>query len=121
MSKRLASAKELGEADQGFCGKHRARVSGDHSKFKRSKMASPMDIDEDLHSRQLAVYGRESMHRMSQASVLIVGAGGLGVEIGTLATCLHIYVHFFCFTSCLFIKVMPNMQPRMSFLRVSRQ
>ena len=49
---------------------------------KLAKMATPMEIDEDLHSRQLAVYGRESMHRMSQASVLVVGAGGLGVEIG---------------------------------------
>jgi len=40
-----------------------------------------MEIDEDLHSRQLAVYGRESMQRMSQASILVVGMKGLGVEI----------------------------------------
>lgn len=40
------------------------------------------EIDEDLHSRQLAVYGRESMRRLMQANVLIVGALGLGAEIG---------------------------------------
>lgn len=39
-------------------------------------------IDEDLHSRQLAVYGRESMRRMAASNVLIVGALGLGVEVG---------------------------------------
>jgi len=49
--------------------------------FKRAKMATPMEIDEDLHSRQLAVYGRESMQRMSQATVLVVGLKGLGVEV----------------------------------------
>ena len=40
------------------------------------------DIDEDLHSRQLAVYGRESMRRMAASNVLILGASGLGVEVG---------------------------------------
>eukprot|EP00197_Chlamydomonas_leiostraca_P014632 CAMPEP_0202866272 /NCGR_PEP_ID=MMETSP1391-20130828/7292_1 /ASSEMBLY_ACC=CAM_ASM_000867 /TAXON_ID=1034604 /ORGANISM="Chlamydomonas leiostraca, Strain SAG 11-49" /LENGTH=1026 /DNA_ID=CAMNT_0049546205 /DNA_START=133 /DNA_END=3213 /DNA_ORIENTATION=+ len=40
-----------------------------------------MDIDENLHSRQLAVYGREVMKRMAASSVLISGANGLGVEI----------------------------------------
>lgn len=52
---------------------------------KKVKMAAPMQvdgIDEDLHSRQLAVYGRESMKRMSQASVLIMGLKGLGCEVG---------------------------------------
>lgn len=38
-------------------------------------------IDENLHSRQLAVYGREAMRRMAMADVLISGANGLGVEI----------------------------------------
>ena len=41
-----------------------------------------IEIDEDLHSRQLAVYGRESMRRMAAASVLVVGLKGLGAEIG---------------------------------------
>lgn len=39
-------------------------------------------IDEDLHSRQLAVYGREAMGRLAGANVLISGLRGLGVEVG---------------------------------------
>lgn len=50
---------------------------------------SLMEIDEDLHSRQLAVYGRESMRRMAAASVLIVGLKGLGAEIGKLSILLE--------------------------------
>ena len=49
-------------------------------------VTAPMEIDEDLHSRQLAVYGRESMRRMAAANVLIVGLRGLGAEIGELPT-----------------------------------
>ncbi|KAK7385562.1 hypothetical protein VNO78_31285 [Psophocarpus tetragonolobus] len=41
----------------------------------------PQEIDEDLHSRQLAVYGRETMRRLFASSVLISGMQGLGVEI----------------------------------------
>uniref|UniRef100_A0A0D6QW00 E1 ubiquitin-activating enzyme n=1 Tax=Araucaria cunninghamii TaxID=56994 RepID=A0A0D6QW00_ARACU len=40
-----------------------------------------VDIDEDLHSRQLAVYGREVMRRLFGANVLISGLKGLGVEV----------------------------------------
>ena len=40
------------------------------------------EIDEDLHSRQLAVYGRETMRRLFASNVLISGIQGLGVEIG---------------------------------------
>ena len=43
---------------------------------------SDIVIDEDLHSRQLAVYGRETMRKMFSSSVLISGLNGLGVEIG---------------------------------------
>lgn len=43
-----------------------------------------VEIDEDLHSRQLAVYGKESMRKLAAADVLIVGMNGLGVEVGTL-------------------------------------
>ncbi|CAA7026809.1 unnamed protein product [Microthlaspi erraticum] len=39
------------------------------------------EIDEDLHSRQLAVYGRETMRRLFASNVLISGMQGLGVEI----------------------------------------
>ncbi|RZB69845.1 Ubiquitin-activating enzyme E1 2 isoform A [Glycine soja] len=41
----------------------------------------PAEIDEDLHSRQLAVYGRETMRRLFASSVLVSGMQGLGVEI----------------------------------------
>ncbi|KAJ4823518.1 E1 ubiquitin-activating protein [Turnera subulata] len=39
------------------------------------------DIDEDLHSRQLAVYGRETMRRLFGSNVLVSGMKGLGAEI----------------------------------------
>ncbi|CAN0879676.1 Ubiquitin-activating enzyme E1 1 [Linum grandiflorum] len=42
---------------------------------------NPQEIDEDLHSRQLAVYGRETMRRMFASNVLISGINGLGAEI----------------------------------------
>ncbi|XP_057442225.1 ubiquitin-activating enzyme E1 1-like [Lotus japonicus] len=43
--------------------------------------SNPMEIDEDLHSRQLAVYGRETMRRLFASNVLVSGMRGLGVEI----------------------------------------
>ncbi|GAV66571.1 ThiF domain-containing protein/UBACT domain-containing protein/UBA_e1_C domain-containing protein/UBA_e1_thiolCys domain-containing protein [Cephalotus follicularis] len=43
--------------------------------------ANPPDIDEDLHSRQLAVYGRETMRRLFASDVLVSGMQGLGAEI----------------------------------------
>ena len=45
--------------------------------------SNPMEIDEDLHSRQLAVYGRETMRRLFGSNVLVSGMQGLGAEIGT--------------------------------------
>lgn len=42
---------------------------------------NPPDIDEDLHSRQLAVYGRETMRRLFGSNVLVSGMQGLGAEI----------------------------------------
>ncbi|KAH6837541.1 ubiquitin activating enzyme 2 [Perilla frutescens var. hirtella] len=41
----------------------------------------PQEIDEDLHSRQLAVYGRETMRRLFASNILISGMQGLGAEI----------------------------------------
>ena len=38
-------------------------------------------IDEDLQSRQMAVYGRESMQKLRHAHVLISGLNGLGAEV----------------------------------------
>lgn len=43
---------------------------------------NPHDIDEDLHSRQLAVYGRETMQRLFASNVLVSGIQGLGAETG---------------------------------------
>ncbi|KAK2430372.1 ubiquitin-activating enzyme E1 [Trifolium repens] len=43
--------------------------------------SNPQEIDEDLHSRQLAVYGRETMRRLFASSVLVSGMRGLGAEI----------------------------------------
>lgn len=50
-------------------------------KMDGSHNGHDMAIDEDLHSRQLAVYGREAFKRLATASVLISGLNGLGVEI----------------------------------------
>ncbi len=63
------------------------RARTDSSASMAGNGASAMDsegfqLDENLHSRQLAVYGREAMARMASAKVLISGANGLGVEIG---------------------------------------
>ncbi|XVF20356.1 hypothetical protein REPUB_Repub11eG0191200 [Reevesia pubescens] len=43
--------------------------------------ANHTEIDEDLHSRQLAVYGRETMRRLFASNILISGMQGLGAEI----------------------------------------
>ena len=48
------------------------------------EMVAPVEIDEDLHSRQLAVYGRETMRRLLGANVLVSGLKGLGVEVGII-------------------------------------
>lgn len=47
------------------------------------------DIDEDLHSRQLAVYGRETMRRLFASNILVSGMQGLGTEIG-----MHFFLLF---------------------------
>ncbi|KAK7116491.1 ubiquitin-like modifier-activating enzyme 6 [Littorina saxatilis] len=44
-------------------------------------MASDMEIDDSLYSRQRYVLGDSAMKRMAQSSVLLYGLGGLGVEI----------------------------------------
>nr|XP_025042431.1 ubiquitin-like modifier-activating enzyme 1 [Pelodiscus sinensis] len=46
-----------------------------------AKNGSDADIDEGLYSRQLYVLGHEAMKRMQNASVLVSGLRGLGVEI----------------------------------------
>ena len=44
-------------------------------------MAEAEVIDEDLQSRQMAVYGRESMQLLRRSNVLISGLNGLGAEV----------------------------------------
>lgn len=44
-------------------------------------MQVDQDIDESLYSRQLYVLGKEAMQKMATSNVLIIGLGGLGVEI----------------------------------------
>jgi ubiquitin-activating enzyme E1 len=59
-------------------------------------MADPDGIDEGLYSRQLYALGREAMSRMSRASVLVSGMGGLGVEIAknlVLAGVKNVTIH----------------------------
>jgi ubiquitin-activating enzyme E1 len=46
--------------------------------------AGAVEIDLDLHSRQIAVYGKAAMQRLATASVLVIGAKGLGQEVGAL-------------------------------------
>ncbi|KAE8809864.1 Ubiquitin-activating enzyme E1 2 [Hordeum vulgare] len=53
-----------------------AREEGDAAMARRGN-----EIDEDLHSRQLAVYGRETMKRLFGSNVLVSGLQGLGAEI----------------------------------------
>lgn len=62
--------------------------------------SNPPDIDEDLHSRQLAVYGRETMRRLFASNVLVSGMQGLGAEIGRHSTNFWISVSNFllCFS-----------------------
>lgn len=53
----------------------------DNSNGKDLIERSSPDIDEDLHSRQLAVYGRETMRRLFASNILVSGMQGLGAEI----------------------------------------
>lgn len=54
--------------------------------------ANSVEIDEDLHSRQLAVYGRETMRRLFASNVLISGLQGLGAEIGEFyRLCIQVF------------------------------
>lgn len=49
-------------------------------------MATPA-IDQVQLSRQLYVMGMEAQSRMAQSDVLVVGMGGVGVEIGECVPC----------------------------------
>lgn len=78
--------------------KRRGSTPDEEPTSKRA-MATDMEIDENLHSRQLAVYGREVMKRMAGASVLIAGANGLGLEIGEcVMRAASLILHDYLFT-----------------------
>ncbi|GFP97974.1 ubiquitin-activating enzyme e1 2 [Phtheirospermum japonicum] len=66
-------------------GNSNSKSSGSCGELTITEMAfddgKPRDIDEDLHSRQLAVYGRETMRRLFASNILVSGMQGLGVEI----------------------------------------
>ncbi|KAM7532024.1 hypothetical protein LguiB_035434 [Lonicera macranthoides] len=49
--------------------------------FSEGIQGNSHDIDEDLHSRQLAVYGRETMRRLFASNILVSGMQGLGAEV----------------------------------------
>ena len=57
-------------------------VAGEEVGGRNSRGNKVAEIDEDLHSRQLAVYGRETMRRLFASNVLVSGLNGLGAEIG---------------------------------------
>jgi len=63
-------------------------------------------IDEDLQSRQLAVYGKESMKKLAYAKVLISGLNGLGAEIVWISITFYYFIlSLFAFTIILNIKL----------------
>ena len=70
--------------------------------------AEPMDedapvIDEDVQSRQMAVYGRESMQKLRKANVLISGINGLGAVLDRSNRMLILYdEHYFERLWCVF-------------------
>ena len=47
-------------------------------------MTEPVEIDDNLYSRQRYVLGDEAMKKMVKSSVFLSGLGGLGVEIGSV-------------------------------------
>jgi hypothetical protein len=73
--RRLGVGNSAAEAEEMVAG---ADVGGGGS----SNGSGVVEIDEDLHSRQLAVYGRETMRQLFASNVLISGLNGLGAEIG---------------------------------------
>ena len=81
MSKRSSSEQQAAQTK-----KPRTAMPGD-APSNGGGGGGEMEIDENLHSRQLAVYGREVMRRMAGASVLISGLNGTGVEIGAPRCC----------------------------------
>lgn len=76
--------ESIGESGSSSNGSTSGSKSGGEPSLKDMAFddGNPHDIDEDLHSRQLAVYGRETMRRLFASNVLVSGLQGLGAEIG---------------------------------------
>lgn len=92
LSGKRGSVGDPGESE-GTCGhvkKNRVEIGSSafeilpHRELIMATSYEDVEIDEDLHSRQLAVYGRETMRRLFGAHVLVSGLQGLGVEIGEI-------------------------------------
>ncbi|CAD6222332.1 unnamed protein product [Miscanthus lutarioriparius] len=80
-SKRSAGA-DGGESKRAKLGESpSAAAAGVGTASNGTRNGAAPEIDEDLHSRQLAVYGRETMRRLFAADVLVSGLNGLGAEI----------------------------------------
>ncbi|OIT01439.1 PREDICTED: ubiquitin-activating enzyme E1 1-like [Nicotiana attenuata] len=75
-----SSTVTMGGASSATTGDVNANGNATNGKSPIDARNSP-DIDEDLHSRQLAVYGRETMRRLFASNVLVSGLQGLGAEI----------------------------------------
>jgi len=56
-------------------------MAGTYQQQTSKTSLEPPEIDEGLYSRQLYVMGKEAMHQLASAHVLISGVRGLGVEI----------------------------------------
>lgn len=78
----IASTGTLSTAAAAAASMGGRNVNGNSNGKSPIERNSP-DIDEDLHSRQLAVYGRETMRRLFASNILVSGMQGLGAEIGT--------------------------------------
>ena len=78
---RLMSKRSKAKEEPSPVAKKPKMANGSHAKTTVGP-ADHQDIDEDLHSRQLAVYGRGAMRRMAESNILICGLGGIGVETG---------------------------------------
>jgi hypothetical protein len=74
--KREIAASEVEESQK------KARADAQAKDDAMAMAGKATEIDEDLHSRQLAVYGRETMKRLFASNVLVSGLQGLGAEIG---------------------------------------
>ena len=53
-----------------------------------------VEIDDSLYSRQRYVLGDEAMKQMHKASILIIGLGGVGVEVAKNLVSKHFSAKF---------------------------